>query len=89
MCHSISARTASVGVAAAVGALATDAEQLLADRDQHLREDRVLGREVLVERRTGDAARRAQVRDGDPVEAALGEQVRGDVEDLLTPRAHR
>ena len=61
-------------------------EQLLADRDQHLGEHRVLGREVLVERGPGDAARRAEVGDRDAVEAALGEEVGGDVEDLLAPR---
>ena len=59
------------------------AEQLLADRDQHLGQDGVLGREVLVERRAGDAARGAEVGDRDPVEATLGEQLGGGGQDLL------
>ena len=52
-------------------------DELLADVDEQPREDRLLGREVLVERRTADPARRAEVGDGRPVEAALGEQPRG------------
>ena len=63
--------------------LAADREQLLADRDQHLGEDRVLGREVLVERRPGDAARRADLGDRDPVEAAGGEQLGRGRQQLL------
>ena len=58
-------------------------EQLLADRDQHLGEHRLLRREVLVERRPGDPARRAEVGDRDAVVAALGEQLRRRGEDLV------
>ena len=89
MCHSIRASTAPTGVPAASARSAPDAQQLLADGDQHLREHGVLGREVLVERRPRDAAGRPEIGDRDAVEAALGEQVRGDVEDLLAPRGHR
>ena len=69
-------------------ALPSDAQQLLADLDEHLRQHRVLGLEVLVERRPGDPARGAELDDGDPVEAALGEQRRRGVEDLLAPGGH-
>ena len=65
-----------------VHALPADAEQLLADGDQHLREHRLLGVEVLVERRPGDPAGRAEVGDGDTVEAPRGEQLGRGVEDL-------
>ena len=73
------------GVGRGVGPLAADLEQPLADRDQHLGEHRVLGREVLVERRPGDPARRPDVGDRDPVEAARREQLRRGREDLLAP----
>ena len=63
-------------------------QQLPADRHEHLGEHRVLGGEVLVQRRPGDAARCAELGDGDAVEALLREQRGGDVEDLLAPRGH-
>ena len=69
-----------------LGPLATDLEEPLADRDQHLGEHGVLGGEVLVERRPGDPARRADVGDADPVEAARREQLRRGREDLLASR---
>jgi hypothetical protein len=58
-------------------------QQALADGDEHLGQDGVLGVEVLVQRRAADAHGLADVADGDAVEAALGEQSRGHVQDLL------
>ena len=63
--------------------LLTLGQQPLADVDEHLGQHRVLGVEVLVERRAADAHGLADVADGDAVEAALGEQPRGRVEDLV------
>jgi hypothetical protein len=65
--------------------LASDLEEPLADRDQHLGEDGVLGGEVLVESRPGDPAGRADVGDADPVEAARREQLRRGRKDLVAP----
>jgi hypothetical protein len=71
-------------------ALPADPQQLLADVHEHLGQHRVLGGEVLVQRRAGDPARRTELVDGDPVEPALREQARGGRQDLLAPGAgHR
>ena len=56
-CQSISASSASAGRRPAAHPGATLVEQPLADVDQHLGQHGVLGREVPVERRAGDAAR--------------------------------
>ena len=85
-CHSTRATRAAARVGSGLGPLATDLEEPLADRDQHLGEHRVLGREVLVERRPGDPAGRADVGDAHPVEAARREQLRRGREDLLAAR---
>ncbi len=82
-CQATSAAQRRGGVGGGLRALPADGQQLLADVDEHLGEHGVLGREVLVERRAGDPARRAELDDRDAVEAALGEQGRGGAEDLL------
>ena len=60
-CQSTRRTSASSASSAASTSRRPTAQQLLADRDQHLGEHRVLGREVLVERRAGDAAGLAEV----------------------------
>ena len=74
MCQSIRACRADVGVGGLLRARGADREQLLADRDQHRGEQRVLGGEVLVERRPAHPAGGAEVRHGGAVEAAFGEE---------------
>jgi hypothetical protein len=69
-------------------ALPADAEELLADLDEHLLQQRVLGGEVLVQGRPRDAARCAELGDGDAVEPLLGEERRGGVHQLCPPGAH-
>jgi hypothetical protein len=72
-----------VGAVGACHPLLPLGQQALADGDQHLGENGVLGVEVLVQRRAAHAHGLADVTDGDAVEAALGEQPRGHVQDLL------
>ena len=55
-------------------------EQPLADADEQRFEHGLLRGEVAVDRRTAHPGRRAEVFDGDAVEAALGEQPGGRVE---------
>ena len=62
--------------------LAAHGQELLADRDEHLGQHRVLRGEVPVERRTADPAGRADLAHGDAAEAAFGEELRGDGQDL-------
>ena len=63
-------------------------QQVLADVDQHLAEQRLLTGEVVVQRRAAHACSGADVVHRDVREAALGEQVGGDAEDLGAPGAH-
>jgi hypothetical protein len=63
-------------------------QERLADGHEHLREHRVLGLEVLVERGARDAARRAELGDRHAVEPPRGEEVGSDVEDLLAAGSH-
>ena len=65
------------------------AEKLLADRDQHLGEHGVLAREVPVEPRAADAHRGTYLVDAHAVEAALGEEPRGLLEDLIATAERR
>ena len=64
--------------------LSPDAEELVADADEHFGEHGVLGAEVAVERGAGEPTGRSQLGDGDAVEALLGEQLGRDGQDLLT-----
>lgn len=59
-------------------------EEVLADPDQHLGQQRVFSGEMLVQGRPRGAKRRTDVVDGDAVEAALGKQDCGNLQDLLT-----
>jgi hypothetical protein len=63
-------------------------EQPLADVGERRRQQVALAGEVLVDGRPGDAAGPADVVHGGTVEAALGEQRGGGVEDLLPPVGH-
>lgn len=59
-------------------------QERLADADQQLRQHRVLAREVPVEPGPADADGGAYLVDADPVEAPLGEEPCGLLEDLLS-----
>ena len=75
-------------VAAGGHDLASTVEQVLADVDQHLAEQRLLATEVVVQRRAADAGGVADVVDRDVGEAVGGEQLGGDRQQLLTALAH-
>lgn len=62
----------------------TFGEQHLADRDQHRGEHRVLGLEMLVERRPTDSAGPAEIADRDTMEAPRGEEFGRGLEDLFS-----
>ena len=72
-------------VAARRRALLAAREEVLADADQHLGEQGVLALEVPVERGPAHPDRRAEVGDAHPVVAVLGEELRGDRQDLRAP----
>ena len=64
-------------------ALADGREQLLLERLEPPVDEVFLGREVVVDRLLGDVGLARHLRDGDPVEAALGEQAPRSLGDQL------
>lgn len=64
-------------------------QQPLADADEQFGEHRVLAREVPVEAGAADADGGTYLVDADPVEAALGKEAGGLLEDLLAAGGSR